>query len=130
MGFTLPRLLAGEEPASSRLRLGDLTGRLYESLITLSLQTYAQAARCRVYHLRTQAGEREIDLILERDDGRVLALGVKLAASVTDEDVRHLVWLRQRLGSDLLDAVVVTAGREAYRRRDGIGVVPGVLLGP
>jgi hypothetical protein len=57
LGTMLRRLLSEEEPAVSRLRLGDLTGRLYESLMALSVQTYAQAARCRVSHLRTQSGE-------------------------------------------------------------------------
>jgi hypothetical protein len=33
-------------------------------------------------------------------------------------------------GADLLDAVVVTTGAEAYRRPDGIAVVPAALLGP
>jgi hypothetical protein len=30
----------------------------------------------------------------------------------------------------MLDAVVVNTGKEAYRRRDGIAVVPAALLGP
>lgn len=55
---------------------------------------------------------------------------MKLAPTVTDDDVAHLHWLRGHLGSDLLDAIVVTTGRHAYRRRDGVGVVPAVLLGP
>ena len=43
----------------------------------------------------------------------------------------HLRWLRDRLGDDLLDAVVVTSGRYAYRRpEDGVAVVPAALLGP
>lgn len=42
-------------------------------------------------------------------------------------DVRHLRWLSEQLGEDLLDAVVVTTGPYAYRRHDGIAVVP---LGP
>ena len=58
----------------------------------------------------------------------MLALEVKLAHSVTDSDVRHLRWLSDRIGPDLLDAVVVTTGNEAYRRRDGIGVIPAALL--
>jgi ribosomal protein L14 len=33
-------------------------------------------------------------------------------------------------GGDLIDAIVVTTGSEAYRRTDGIGVVPAALLGP
>ena len=83
----------------------------------------------RVHHLRTHRGEREIDIIVVRDDGRVLAVEVKLTAAPDDADVRHLRWLRERIGSDLLDAVVITTGREAYRRADGIAVVPAALLG-
>jgi hypothetical protein len=45
-------------------------------------------------------------------------------------DVGNLVWLREKLGEDLLDALVLTTGSEAYRRADGIGVVPLALLGP
>ncbi len=37
---------------------------------------------------------------------------------------------RARVGGSLLDAVVLTTGREAYRRPDGIAVVPLALLGP
>jgi uncharacterized protein len=38
--------------------------------------------------------------------------------------------LASQIGDDLIDAIVVTTGSEAYRRPDGIGVVPAVLLGP
>jgi predicted AAA+ superfamily ATPase len=67
---------------------------------------------------------------VERTDHRVVAIEVKLGASVADGDVRHLAWLRDQIGDDLLDAIVITTGTEAYRRRDGIGVVPAALLGP
>ncbi len=70
-----------------------------------------------------------MDLIVERADQRVVAIEVKLARTLTDEHVRHLRWLRERLGEDLLDAIVISTGPEAYRRRDGIGVVPAALLG-
>ena len=62
--------------------------------------------------------------------GRVLAIEVKLAQVADDDDVKHLRWLEQRIGGDLLDAVVVTTGPAAYRRHDGIAVVPAALLGP
>lgn len=105
-------------------------GQLFESLVTLDVRVYAQAAGARVGHLRTHGGEHEVDLIVERADGRVVAIEVKLARTVGDGDVRHLRWLRSQLGDGLLDAVVVTTGTDAYRRLDGIGVVPAALLGP
>lgn len=46
-----------------------------------------------------------------------------------DSPVTHLRWLASRLGDDLLDAVVITTGPHAYRRPDGIAVVPAALLG-
>jgi hypothetical protein len=44
--------------------------------------------------------------------------------------VRHLRWLRESLGNSLADAIVITTGPAAYRRPDGIAVVPAALLGP
>lgn len=130
MGVGVDALLDGRAADPPVARDGPLAGALFESLVTQSVRVYAQAAEARVRHLRTYGGDREIDLIVERDDGRVLALEVKLARSVTDDDVRHLTWLRGQLGDDLLDAVVVTTGPDAYRRTDGIAVVPAALLGP
>jgi len=90
----------------------------------------AEAARARVGHLRTRNGDHEIDLIAETRDGRIVAIEVKLAASVTEPDVQHLVWLRSRLPEDVADLVILTTGTTAYRRRDGVAVIPLALLGP
>lgn len=111
-------------------RDGTLLGALFESLVTLDVRVYAQAAEARVGHLRTAGGEHEVDLIVERDDGRVVAIEVKLNATVRDGDVRQLAWLHERLGDDLLGMIVVTTGAAAYRRADGVGVVPAALLAP
>lgn len=109
-------------------RDGTLFGQLFESLVTLSVRAYAQVAEARVRHLREQDGRHEVDLIVERADQRVVAFEVKLAAEVDDRDVRHLIWLREKLGADLLDAAVLTTGTHAYRRADGIAVIPAALL--
>lgn len=111
-------------------RDGTLLGALFESLVTLSLRTYAQGAEAAVRHLRNAGGNHEVDLIVERADGRVVAIEVKLARDVKEGDLHHLRWLAERIGGDLLDAVVVTTGSEAYRRKDGVAVVPAALLGP
>jgi uncharacterized protein len=124
--------LLEQEPAPAAPAIprdGTLLGALFESLVTIDVRVYAQAAEARVGHLRTAGGEHEVDLIVERADRRVLAIEVKLAATVSDHDLRHLKWLSERLGDDLVDAIVITTGSAAYRRADGIGVVPAALLG-
>jgi predicted AAA+ superfamily ATPase len=130
LGVDAKTLLSGHEIGPPMPRDGTLLGALFESLVTLSVRVYAQAAESRVLHLRTGGGEHEIDLIVERPGGRVVAIEVKLARDADDPDTAHMRWLRDIIGEDLLDAVVITTGREAYRRRDGIGVVPAALLGP
>lgn len=111
-------------------RDGTLLGALFESLVTLCVRVYAQGAEATIGHLRTFSGDREVDLIVEGQDKRVVAIEVKLKRAVADDDLRGLHWLRSKIGDDLADAIVVTTGQTAYRRPDGIGVVPAALLGP
>ena len=130
LGVDAAALASGTHGPQSDLRHGALLGALFEHLVTLSVRVYAETAEATVHHLRTRNGDHEADLIVRRPDGRVLALEVKLAASATDDDVRHLTWLKARIGKDLVGAAVITTGRDAYRRSDGIAVVPAALLGP
>jgi predicted AAA+ superfamily ATPase len=129
LGLDADALLSGGEVGPPIPRNGTLLGALFESLCTQSLRVYAQASEARIFHLRTGSGEHEVDLIVERQDGRVLALEFKLARDVGDDDTRHLRWLAERIGDELLDSIIVTTGPEAYRRPDGIAVVPAALLG-
>ncbi len=129
LGLDTAALLRAEQ-GSMRLHNGSVLGALFESLVSLSLLTYAEVAEARVGHLRTKNGEHEIDAVVQRRDGRVLAIEVKLAEHVNDADVKHLHWLKQEIGDDLIDAAVITTGEHAYRRRDGVAVVPAALLGP
>ena len=129
LGLDTGALLAGAEAKSRIIREGKLLGHLFESLVTLNVRVYAQAAEARISHLRLQGGRQEVDLIAERADQRVVAIEVKLNGTVDHDDVRHLLWLRERIGDDLLDAVVIHTGPQAYRRKDGIAVVPAALLG-
>jgi hypothetical protein len=130
LGIDSAALLEGNDGAVAVPRDGTLLGHLFEALVTLSVRVYAQATEAGVKHVRTKGGRHEVDLIVERSDRRVLALEVKLGRNVSDDDVKHLHWLKEKLGNDLLDAVVVTTGPAAYRRKDGIAVVPAALLGP
>ena len=125
---TRRHLLTGDESQIPVPVDGMLLGNLFESLVALSIRTYAQRCTAELSHLRVDNGRHEVDFIVETGDG-VLAVEVKLASDADDHDVRHLRWLQEVLGTNLLDAVVITTGPEAYRRPDGIAVVPLGLLG-
>jgi hypothetical protein len=130
LGVQASTLLAGQSSGPAMPRDGTLLGALFESLATLSVCVYAAYSEAQVRHLRTARGRQEIDLIVERADGSVVAIEIKLARSVSSDDTKHLTWLQQKLGDRVLDQVIVTTGPQAYRREDGIAVVPLALLGP
>ena len=105
-----------------------LIGRMFEALAVLSVRTYAEACFAKPMHFRDALGRHEIDVILEREDGKILAIEVKLGNIVSDADTKHLRWLRAELGENLVDCVVLNTGPLAYRK-DGIAVIPLALLG-
>jgi uncharacterized protein len=129
LGVDAAALLAARSTGPSMPRDGTLLGALFESLVTLCVRVYAQRGEARTAHLRTWRGDREVDLIVERGSA-VVAVEVKLGQVVEDRDVRHLRWLQDELGDEVVDSVVITTGPAAYRRSDGIAVVPAALLGP
>ena len=129
LGLTRQSLLDGAgQPLGPQQ--GTMLGRLFESLATLSVRVLAQRAEASVGHLRTRNGDHEIDLMVTDAENRVVALEVKLAGTVSDHDVRHLAWLAAKHGERVIDRVVLTTGPIAYRRPDGVAVVPLALLGP
>jgi len=129
LDLTPEALLDGTQPDTPIVRDGTFLGAVFESLVALSLRVFAQHAEADVYHLRTKGGRHEIDFVIEHGN-RIVAVETKLAATVSDHDVRHLHWLRERLADRPTTLLVITTGAEAYTRADGIHVVPLALLGP
>ncbi|WP_342372229.1 DUF4143 domain-containing protein [Propioniciclava soli] len=109
---------------------GTWLGALFESLAAQSVRVYAEAADARVGHLRTKNTDHEVDLIVETADRSTLAIEVKLTDTIRPADVEHLNWLSEQLGDRLVDRMIIYTGTHAYRRPDGIAVVPLALLGP
>ncbi len=129
VGVDKASLLRGEGNRVSTAT-GTWLGALFESLVTQSVRIYADAATAKVGHLRTKNGSHEIDLVVESSSRSCVAIEVKLANTVDDRDVEHLAWLRGQVGGRLVDRIVIYTGRFAYRRRDGVAIVPLALLGP
>jgi uncharacterized protein len=73
-------------------------------------------------HFRTSAGH-EVDLVLERDDGQVLAFEIKAGSRVHRDDLLGIHTLRDRLGRRLSAAIVLYTGPHPYEL-DGVMVLP------
>ena len=74
-------------------------------------------------HWRTHDGD-EIDLVLERDDGGVLAFEVKASGRVSGSDMRALRKLRQAVGDRFLAGVALYTGSRSYVFDDRLLVLP------
>ncbi len=128
-----PSLAASLLDCAPERLLGDLNtlGYLFESLATRDLRVYAQANDASVLHYRERGGELEVDLIVERRDGVWAGIEVKLGGDLVDEAAGALVRLMETRAPSPPAALVVLTGTEyAYRRKDGVMVVPLGLLGP
>ncbi|MCL2438283.1 MAG: DUF4143 domain-containing protein [Coriobacteriia bacterium] len=129
LGYDADSLRFGTDESSYDRKYGNVLGRLFESLVALSLKTYAQLNGARLGHFRTQNGDREVDFIIEKGRG-IVAIEVKHSPSIGKNDIKHLAWLREKYGPRCKELIVVTAGPYAYRRKeDGILVVPAAMLG-
>ena len=74
------------------------TGRLLETFVAgeIARQVGAGTPRLTLHHYRDNA-RREVDLVIERADGAVVAVEVKATASPRAADLRHIAALRDRL---------------------------------
>ncbi len=107
-----------------------LPASLFESLVTLSVRVYAQAAGAQVSHLCGSVDWPDVELIVEGEDERVVAIAVAADEQTEDRRAQALLRTAELLEHTIADAVVITAGQTAYRRGDGVAAVPAVLLGP
>jgi uncharacterized protein len=74
-------------------------------------------------HFRTESGD-EVDLVLERDDGQVIAVEIKAGSRISGEDFRGLRQLKERLGPRLEEAIILHTGEHAYTHEGWITVLP------
>jgi uncharacterized protein len=115
------------------LRELKLFGFLFESLVVRDLRIYAQASDAQALQYRDSSG-LEVDAIVETGDGRWMAFEVKLGSGQIDDAAASLRRFVERIdtarcGSPALLGVIVASGY-AYRRHDGIAVIPIGSLGP
>jgi predicted AAA+ superfamily ATPase len=74
-------------------------------------------------HFRTESGD-EVDLVLERDDGQVIAFEIKAGSRISSDDLRGLRQLKERLGDRLEEAIILYTGTHAYTHDSWITILP------
>ncbi|CAN5548609.1 ATP-binding protein [soil metagenome] len=115
-----PDRLAGRDPAA----MSEL-GHLLETFVVGEIRKQASwmDGIVGLGHWRTSDGD-EVDLIVERDDGSIVALEVKTSSRVTGADLRSLGKLRDAAGPRFVAGVALHLGERSYTYSDRIHVVP------
>ena len=113
-------------------RTSEFRGRMLDSFITAQLRVEAEASgRVRLYHLRTENGDHEIDLVAERGPS-LFAFEYKAGRSPARADARHLLWFRDHVAGDRFrGGVLFHTGPHRYEIDRDIEAVPVAgLWGP
>ena len=102
-------------------------GFLFESLCTRDLRVYSEGLRGTVRHYHDNSN-LEADLIISLNSGKWAAVEVKLGSKEIEEGAEHLKKLAANINTDKFPApsflMILTGGEFAYRRNDGIFIVP------
>ena len=104
-------------------------GLVFETLAVRDLRVYAEALNGKVYHFRDKNG-LECDAVIHLRDGRYGLVEIKLGGDeLVDEGSESLLRLAGKIDTERMKApsfmmVLVGVGTYAFRREDGVYVVP------
>ncbi len=115
-----PAKLSGLDPAA----LTDF-GHLLETFVVGEVRKQASwlAEPATLGHWRTSDGA-EVDLVVEYDDGAVVAMEVKANERATARDFTGLAQLRDLLGTRFRAGVILATGTRSYTFADRLHVMP------
>lgn len=102
-------------------------GFLFESLCDRDLRIYAEAIDGQIFHYRDGSG-LEADAVIALNDGRWAAVEVKLGSKEIEDAAVHLLELKNKVNTEKMREpsflMILTGTEIAYRREDGVYVVP------
>ena len=105
----------------------NLFGFLFEDFCMRDVRVYTEPLRGTVYHYHDNS-ELESDLIIRLHDGRWAAVEVKTGSKEIEEAAENLIKLSKTVDTSTIGEpsflMVLTAGQFAYRRADGVYIVP------
>ena len=110
---------------------GDLLGRVLDTFVAAQLRPELAIckSRPRLYHLRTEEGRHEIDLLAELAGQQIVGIEVKAGAAPSAHgNAKHLTWLAEQLGERFLAGVVLHTGPHVYKLAEKIVAAPIAVL--
>lgn len=117
--------LLGKTPASLAHPTDVARGQLLETFV--ANEVLRQASQLdddvRLYHFRDRHG-KEIDLIAESADGRVVGIEVKSSSVATSTDARWLKWLRDKIRDDFVCGIVLYTGKRSFTLGNQLLAIP------
>lgn len=132
--FCDPALACALLKATPDRLIGDLEtfGFLFEALVEHDLKIYAESFGANVFHYQDY-NNKEVDAIIELEDGQWCAFEIKLGANQIDKAAADLVELKNAItenGGIAPSVLCVICGMSnaAYVRPDGVFVVPITAL--
>lgn len=131
--FTDPSIATAvlELTPKSLLQDFNLFGYLFESMCVRDLRVYCQSIRGDIFHYHDY-NNLEADIILRLRDGRWAAIEVKTGQKEIELAAQHLIKLTQVIDTSKVGEpaflMVLTGGQYAFRRKDGVWVVPLACL--
>lgn len=129
--YTDPSLATASLGVGSKDLINDLKtmGLIFETLVIRDLRVYAEANDGQLYHYRDKSG-LECDAVIYLRNGTYGLIEIKLGGEESiKEGSETLKRLSEKIDTDRMNApsflaVVTGVGNYAYRREDGIFVVP------
>lgn len=111
------------------LMAGQALGGFLESFVVSELlrQRAWSEEEWALRHYRSPDG-REIDVVIELSDERVIALEIKAASTVQPQDARHLEWLRDKLGERFMAGIVLATDTQGRLLGDRLYSLPVASL--
>lgn len=117
---------AADASADKLLRDSKLAGSLLENLVAQELTAQAAWSRTstRVFHWRDSRAGREVDLVLRRSTGEMVAIEVKSASQVSMADAKGILAFDVAAKAKMARGVIVYTGRTVQQLADNIWAVP------
>ncbi len=133
--FIDPSIATASLNLSPKRLIYDLTtfGFIFEKLCIRDLKIYSQTLKGQIYYYRDKLN-LEVDCVIQLDDGRYALIEFKLGSKEEEKGAKNLLKIDKLIKNKIKQKqtkipepsflAIITGGKFAYTRDDGIKVIP------